>query len=238
MTERMLALWMGEWLVTWSSYHLLPDCSLFFFSCPLSVDISWKKNIARSVDGGRPLSQQHVCDCMYSLFSIVVCPFQFCSCQLAVMGPLQRQIKCTQTNEEGSLYTNTLTRQQGHRMMLSVCLSHMNARPQPHCGASAAWQGGKPLTVSVVLDCLGLNTLTGYLNLLLPRQTCWQHLRPDVRDCMLSACGKKPPKKSRMNTAGCTSTRISAWQCLISSQTCTIRGETTGALFWSPWNEC
>lgn len=116
--------------------------------------------------------------------------FQFCSCQLASpMGRLQMQIKCTQTNKEDSLYTNTSNhvrqQRQRHRIMLSACLSPtwMPVRSPTVCklcSASVGWQGESMFSG---LDWKGLNMLIGYPNLLLPCQSCWQHRRPDVRDC-------------------------------------------------------
>lgn len=80
------------------------------------------------------------------------------------------------------------------RVTLSACLSISLSHECLSCCPTV-----KPLSVNRVkvsdmfsgLDWPRLCVMTGYPNLLLPRQRCWQHQRLDVPDCMFfSVCDR------------------------------------------------
>lgn len=101
-------------------------------------------------------------------------------------------------------------RQQGYRIILSMCLSvfltHECLSTTPMWANPFQLLSVDRVIVSDMfsgLDWPGLNMLIGYPILLLPCQRCWQHRRLDERDCAFSVCGVtewwKERKKIKLN---------------------------------------
>lgn len=94
------------------------------------------------------------------------------------------QIKCTQKNEEGSLYANTLNRvrQQRHRIIFCVPPA---AASLWSFSQSTGWKSD----IFSGLDWPVHNILICHPNLFFPCQGGWQDRRPDVRECTFSLSG-------------------------------------------------
>lgn len=93
------------------------------------------------------------------------------------MGLLPMQIEYMQTNEQGSVYTNTSDpfrqQKQRHKIMFSVCLTHGCLSAAPLWANSAQHPLVDRVKVSDVfsdLDWPWLDMLIGYSNPLLPCQ--------------------------------------------------------------------
>lgn len=141
------------------------------------------------------------------------------------------RLKSTRTNKQSSLYTNTLNPfwQQRWRHRIMLCVSCMNARLSHfHCGQTQF--SFVRLTVWDSLTCSGVSTGRGSMWCLFAI-TCFYLIEDagNTGDRMWVIVHFQCVE----NWQGYVRTSLSAWQCLVSSQTCTIRSETTGALVWS-----
>lgn len=203
----------------------LPDCSCSSSLVGSLQIYSWKKmSNLRSVGGGHPLWQSCTVQATCERENISVNLFttssslMFISVSILLLSAgcnslhqwgcfecrlnAQRQMSRVHSTQTHRILINNGGR---GRIMLSVCLAH-------ECLPVAAplWENSvKLLSIEGIkvsdmfsgLDWTGLSMLTGYPDLLLPHQTCWQHWQPDVSDFTFLVCEDPECWKDRQNSS-------------------------------------